>query len=186
LRSETASIPETIFGVLPNVLQTGAGFEQGDHQFFGRARIGRRLEHHRRPWPQVAGQRARGVGNVGQVGVAFAQRSRNGDDRHVEAGADVGLIGSGVPARRQRSLQVGVGNVGREGGAVGEILGPLDIEIEADDVVAGGDGGDGQRQTDVTLADDDDALRGDCTVHCVHLNHLPSRATGTGPRRTDW
>lgn len=105
--------------------------------------------------------------DVAEVGVAFMQRRWDGDHGDVEAGACLGSIGCGVPTGRQRPSQLVIGHVGRERGAVGKVLGAVDIEVEPDDIEPGLDGGHGKGQTDVALADDDDALVDWIGIHDV-------------------
>ena len=103
--------------------------------------------------------RGAGLLDVAQVGRAVAQRGRHGDHADVEA---LGVRRTRVLGRYRPLPSAAAEPVGRdvldEGLAGGQPLDPVGVDVEADDVVSGLDRPHGQRQADVSLADDDQLL----------------------------
>ena len=112
------------------------------------------------PRSQVAGERGRGLLDVGEVRVALLERGGHVDDGDVEAGHVGGVVRRQVATGGQGSGQARVGDVLDVGVPVGQPLDPVDVEVEADDVVADLDGPQGEGQADVALADDDQLADG--------------------------
>ena len=139
--------------------QAGARLEDRTDELLGGARVRGRLEDHGDAGPQEAGQRGGRRLDVGEVGVALAQRRGDGDHGDVEAGAGLGLRRmrcsgrSRAPRRARRRDVLDVRLAGAES------LHPRLVGVVADDGVADVDGAHRERQPDVALTDDEDRVR---------------------------
>jgi hypothetical protein len=165
--------------------EPGALLEDRDDQLLGRAGVRRRLEDDRGAGAQVAGERARGRLDEGQVRVALAQWRRHGDHGDVEAGAGAGLGRRPVAAALERRDQLRRRDVLHVGLARFEPFDPGLVDVVPDDVVPDLDRAHGERQADVPLPDDDELSTSTHTAQCDRstAEGYSTAAVTTRPRR---
>ncbi len=143
-------------------LQSGALLEEGAQEFLRRARLHGRLQDHRGVRAQAGGQGAGGGLHLAEVeGAVGAARGGGADDGGTYA-AELGGVGGRPEAPGEHPAQFG----GRQGTGLRAGLVP-----EGGD--AGGDGGLGQRQAEMSESDD-----GEICGHAWAV--LPSSRSGTG------
>jgi hypothetical protein len=129
--------------------------EQGDQALARGAGVGRRLEDHELAGLEDTGQRAGGVHERAEVGLAVAgQRCGDRDQDRLRAG-QVGIASRGLDALR-RGGDARVGDILDVGAPRAQRLDLARLEVDAHHLDALLGEGDGEREADVAEADDAD------------------------------
>jgi hypothetical protein len=129
----------------------------------GRTGIRRRHQHHELPRAQVEGDGVGGGADERQVGLAVsAERRRHAEQNGIALGEPVEIRRGLRAAADERRPHPLVGDVADVARAAAELLGAVEIDVEADDVEAGL--GEDQRDRQADVAQTDHADDGGATL----------------------